>query len=81
MLKHYKVSEIAELLSVSHKTIRGLVRKGILRAVKIAGVIRVSEDCLQDYLNRNQIDKPLAKKPTAQKNYHCAKVKDYFADA
>lgn len=77
--KHLTVNEVAEVLSVDHKTIRRLIREGQLVAVKIAGAIRIPEDGLMDYLERAKIRKPSAARPTARKINKIGEVKDYFA--
>ena len=46
----YTITEVAATLKVGHKAIRALIRQGRLRAYKIGGVYRVSQDQLDVYL-------------------------------
>ena len=46
----YRVSEVAELLSISRATAYGLVQKGILPTVRIGGILRVPHLALEGIL-------------------------------
>ena len=78
--QHYDVQLLAERLAVSQDTIRKLVKTGKLQGVKISGAVRVSEDSLNDYLDRQTLRKAPAKKPEASKRPSKIKAsKDWFA--
>jgi len=46
----YTVSEVAEILKVSEKTVYKEVKEGNLKSVKVRGSIRVSNKFLEEYL-------------------------------
>ena len=48
----YTVNEVAKLFRLNHVTIRNLIKRGDLRAVKIGRGIRVPEDALKEYLEK-----------------------------
>jgi excisionase family DNA binding protein len=52
----YTVPETAEILNGSEKTVRRLIEKGLLRAVKIEGLVRIDpadlEDLIRDHRSR-----------------------------
>jgi excisionase family DNA binding protein len=52
----YTVPETAEILNGSEKTVRRLIEKGLLRAVKIEGLVRIApadlEDLIRDHRSR-----------------------------
>lgn len=47
----YKLSEVAEIMGVTHRTIWNYVKAGKIPARKIAGTWRITEKNLRDYLN------------------------------
>lgn len=47
----YKISEIAELVSLSEKTIRSLISSGKITAIKVGGSVRVPHEELVRILN------------------------------
>jgi excisionase family DNA binding protein len=52
----YTVLQTAEILNVSEKTVRRLIEKGLLRAVKLIGLVRIApadlEDLIRDHRSR-----------------------------
>lgn len=46
----YTIDEIAELLRVSHSTVRRLIDSGHLKSVRIGGQIRIRQRDLDDYV-------------------------------
>ena len=49
--------EVADRLGVSQMTVRRLIRRGELIAVKVGGQYRVSEESLQRYILEHQTGK------------------------
>lgn len=49
-LKMYKLSDLEDMLGVSHRTLWRYVKAGKLKAVKIAQKWMVSEQTLRDFL-------------------------------
>jgi putative molybdopterin biosynthesis protein len=49
------VDEVAERLSVSHGTVRSLIREGELMASRIRRQLRVTEEQLSEYLNKAKV--------------------------
>ena len=49
--KTYTMTEVAELLGVTYRTIRSYVMTGKLKAVKIGGMWKISEDNLRKFIN------------------------------
>jgi len=49
--KFFTVTELAEAMQITKKTIYCAIRSGELWAVKVGRVFRISETALQDYLN------------------------------
>lgn len=81
LTQHYTIQEVSDLLAVNHKTIRNLIHKGMIRAVKIGGVIRIPEDGLTEYLAARLIHKQkktVAPRPSINPT-KIGGVKDYFA--
>lgn len=66
----YSISEIAEKLSVSQKTIRRHIASGKLESVKIGTSYRIPVDALQNFINSNLIDE----KPTSGYDLYGKKV-------
>jgi excisionase family DNA binding protein len=56
--RHFTVRQVSEQLAVSHKTIRSLISKGTLQAVKVGGAIRISEQALRAFLQAHEVYKP-----------------------
>ncbi len=52
------VRQVAERLNVNHKTVRKLIQRGQLAAVKIGGAVRIPEEGLQAYLADHATKKP-----------------------
>lgn len=50
-LKIYTLEEISEMLNVTRRTLYTYIKEGKLKAVKVAGVWRVTEKNLKSYLN------------------------------
>ena len=52
----HTVKEAANILNVSEKTVRRLIEKRLLRAIKIGGLVRVTpldlEDLIRDHRSR-----------------------------
>ena len=46
----YRVSEIAELVSLTEKTIRSLISRGAITAIKVGGSVRVPHSELEKIL-------------------------------
>ena len=46
----YTIDEVAELLQVSHSTVRRLIESGHLKSVRIGGQIRIRQRDLDDYV-------------------------------
>jgi DNA (cytosine-5)-methyltransferase 1 len=51
----FGITEVAEKLNVSQKTVRRHIASGKLKSIKIGGVYRVPTDALDDFLNNNDI--------------------------
>ena len=51
----YSVRQLADIFDVSHWTIRNYIKDGWLRAYKIGGSIRISEESIEDFLNDSEI--------------------------
>jgi excisionase family DNA binding protein len=80
-LKHHTVNDVAEMLSVSHKTIRKLIKQGGLMAVKVAGAIRVSDVALAEFLQRQEMSKPVVSQhpPAPKRARKSVTGKNHFA--
>ena len=52
----YTVAQAAEILNVSEKTVRRLIKKGQLRVIRIGGLLRIDpmdlEDLIRDHRSR-----------------------------
>lgn len=63
MPKLYKVSEIAEMLRVSERTVYNWIEWGYIRAIKVGegkGSIRIPEEALAEFFETHQtIDKAI----------------------
>lgn len=51
-IRVYTLDEVAEVLKITRRTLYTYVKAGKLKAVKIGREWRVSEDALQDFLNK-----------------------------
>ena len=51
-IRVYTLDEVAEVLKITRRTLYTYVKEGKLKAVKIGREWRVSEDALQDFLNK-----------------------------
>ena len=49
------VQEIADRLRVEHKTVRSLIAKGKLRAVRLGRALRIREADFEDFLEENMV--------------------------
>ena len=49
--KLFTINEVSKMLSVTAKTVRNLIAKGELRAIKIGGSIRVKESVLKNLID------------------------------
>lgn len=56
-IRYLTVGEAAERLAVSNKTIRRLIERGELDAIQLPlrGGLRVSEQALRDFVERNEV--------------------------
>ncbi len=50
-LRLYKLSEVAAIMGVTHRTVWNYVKAGKIPARKIAGTWRITEGNLREYLN------------------------------
>jgi excisionase family DNA binding protein len=48
----YTVDEVAKMLRVSDRTIRKHIEKGLLRALSVGKVYRITQTDLEDYFER-----------------------------
>jgi excisionase family DNA binding protein len=46
----YTVSQTAEILNASEKTVRRFIERGLIRAVKIGGLVRIDPADLEDLI-------------------------------
>lgn len=53
-MSYHTVLDVAEMLNVHPRTIRLLIQKGELIAVKISSEYRVSDEDLQDFIKKNR---------------------------
>lgn len=53
MSKLMKTSQVAEMLSVSNRTVQNWCKSGTIKAVKVGSLYRISEEDLEEFLNRN----------------------------
>ncbi len=51
----FGITDVAEKLNVSQKTVRRHIASGKLQSIKIGGVYRVPIDALDDFMNQNEI--------------------------
>ena len=51
----YGITQIAESLKLSQKTVRRHIASGELKSVKINGVYKVPADALNDFIKQNEI--------------------------
>jgi len=51
--KFYSVEKVAEILDVSVRTVRRLISDGDLEAIKVRKSVRVSDEHLDIYVNKN----------------------------
>jgi len=52
-MKFMTMNEVAETLSVSRMTIHRLVGKGEIKSLKIGRAVRIPEESLKEYVDRN----------------------------
>lgn len=50
-LRLYTITEIEKILGVTHKTVENYIKGGKLKAVKIGGKWKVTEDTLRRFVN------------------------------
>lgn len=80
-MKHLTIQQVAAALAVNHKTVRNLVKKGLLRAKRIGRVLRVEEDDLRAYLARRTVPPPVEPAKRKGRTGRVRRgVKDWFAD-
>lgn len=53
MSKMLKPAQVAEMLSISLRTVQHWCKTGVLSATKVGGVYRISEQNLEDFLNNS----------------------------
>jgi len=53
-MKYYSPEEIAEQFNLQAQTVRLWIRQGKLKAVKLGGLWRISEDQLQEFIKGAQ---------------------------
>ena len=51
----FGITEVADKLNLSQKTVRRHIASGKLKSIKIGGVYRVPIDALDDFMNHNEI--------------------------
>jgi excisionase family DNA binding protein len=51
---HFTILAVAESLDVSDRTVRRWIRKKMLIAYKIGGIVRIAEDDLRAFLARHR---------------------------
>lgn len=56
MEKFYSINETAEMLRVHPNTVRAWIKRNILKAHHLGGLIRIYESDLQAFLNRDGND-------------------------
>jgi len=52
--KFYSIGQVAQLLGVSDRTIRRLVWKGDLEAIKVGKSVRIASEYIEIYTNKNK---------------------------
>jgi len=52
-MKFMTMNEVAETLSVSRMTIHRLVGKGEIKSLKVGRAVRIPEESLKEYVDRN----------------------------
>jgi excisionase family DNA binding protein len=71
-VKLYSVAEVAEIVGVSEKSVRGAIRREALPASKICGRIRITKRDLKEWIELNRVAtrekhqhgvRPLARSP------------------
>ena len=55
-MRFFTIVEVAEIVEVATRTVQRWIRSGDLVAHRFGGVVRISEDDLQDFLNRHRDD-------------------------
>jgi excisionase family DNA binding protein len=48
--RYYTIQEVAELLNISHRTVRRWIANGDLIATRVHGVVRIADDDLRAFL-------------------------------
>ena len=77
--KTYSVEEVAEQLNTEPATIRGLIRAGRLRTVRVKRVARITQSDLDDFLAQN--GPPDAAQPGEDAGTECSlNIDDYAED-
>ena len=59
MSKFYTALEIAEKLKIKKTTVYELIKRGDLQSSKVGKQLRISEEQLDEYLNRTETREPL----------------------
>ena len=53
-MKMYTAKQVCEMLVITRRTLYNYVKTGKLKAVKVGGFLRFTEDEIQDFLQRNE---------------------------
>ncbi len=54
-MKYYSPEEVSEQINVKQATVRKWIREGKLKALKLGGLWRISEDQLQEFIRSGQV--------------------------
>lgn len=54
MEKLLTADQVAEYLAVSRKTVYRIINNGKLNAIKVESILRIPEESLKEYVNRNK---------------------------
>lgn len=52
--KYYTIEEVAEMLRVAYMTVYRWIKAGKLGAIKAGKQYRISEKCVNDFINSNK---------------------------
>lgn len=53
-IKYYSVQEVADMLGIYYRTVYGWIKNKEIKAVKIAGQWRISEEDIITYINEQE---------------------------
>lgn len=65
--EYYSIDEVAEILSVSVKSVRRLVASGELEAIRVSNLYRISQSAFDQFVSQNTAK---AKEPSKTVNYN-----------